>query len=170
MQSFNQAYRMAKNVLPSVVVFLNDRLTIVTTSPSWIRWFVNGKKASLESHEINTAILNWYPSHTEIFSKRRKICALWAKDLSMIFQSPESEKHPCNNCQKTLSETQGWSYFQRVSWKWPLFWEMAWHPKRLVQLLLSKSKLLFPWTATCKPKLKVISTVLPSVIGQDDHL
>ena len=88
MQSFNQAYRMAKNVLPSVVVFLNDRLTIVTTSPSWIRWFVNGKKASLESHEINTAILNWYPSHTEIFSKRRKICALWAKDLSMIFRVP----------------------------------------------------------------------------------
>ena len=39
-------------------------------------------KASLGSHGRNKIILNWYPSHTEIFSKRRKIYAVWVKDLS----------------------------------------------------------------------------------------
>ena len=46
------------------------------------------KQASPGSHERNRFILNRYPSHTEIFSKRRKIYAVWVKDLSMHYQIP----------------------------------------------------------------------------------
>ena len=42
-----------------------------------------GKSASLQRPQKNRVSLNWCLSHTEIFSKRRKIYSVWVKDLSM---------------------------------------------------------------------------------------
>ena len=129
----------------------------------------NWKQASPGSHERNRIILNWYPSHTEIFSKRRKIYTVWVKDLSMQHQIPiltptfqtlpkVFEQHP----------TLGWACFQRASWKWPLFWKEPRPPKRLHldPIFAWQVKPLCPRTGTCKTKSRVNPTVLPSVIGE----